>query len=116
MAMSSRGVVASGHYLATEIGIDVLRRGGNAIDAAAAVGFALNLLQPHQCGLGGEVPVLLYQAKERRVRAISGHGTAPRPATLEQFAAYGLPLIPGDGFLPAVVPPVVATWILALQR
>jgi len=114
--MATHGVVASGHYLATEIGLDVLKRGGNAADAAAAIGFALAVLKPHQNGIGGEVPMLIYSARHRRVFAISGHGVAPRAATLEHFNKLGLPLIPGDGLLPALVPSAPATWILLLER
>ena len=116
MVMSGRGVVSSGHYLATEIGIDVLRRGGNAADAAAAVGFALTVLKPHQNGIGGEVPTLVYSADEGKVWAVSGHGVAPRAATIETFRGHGLEIIPGDGFLPAIVPPAAASWILLLRR
>ena len=64
LIQSPRGVVASGHYLATQIGIDILRRGGNAMDAAAAVGFALAVTQPHQNGIGGEMPTLVYYGAE----------------------------------------------------
>lgn len=116
MVMSGRGVVSAGHYLATEIGIDVLRRGGNAADAAAAVGLALTVLKPHQNGIGGEVPTLVYSADEGKAWAVSGHGVAPRAATIETFRGYGLEIIPGDGFLPAIVPPAVASWILLLRR
>ncbi len=116
MVMSTRGVVSSGHYLATEAGMTVLRKRGNAMDAAAAVGFALTVLQPHQTGIAGEVPMVIYCADEGKVWAVSGQGVAPREATLERFSAYGLDVIPGDGFLPAVVPATVASWILLLQR
>ncbi|NCO43262.1 MAG: hypothetical protein AUJ96_17180 [Armatimonadetes bacterium CG2_30_66_41] len=114
--MATRGVVSSGHYLATDIGLDLLKQGGNAADAAAAVGFALTVLKPHQNGIGGEVPVLLWSSAAERSFAVSGHGVAPRAATLEHFAELGLALIPGDGFLPALVPPAPATWILLLER
>lgn len=114
MIMATHGVVSSGHYLATEVGMDILRRGGNAMDASAAVGFALTVLKPHQNGMGGEVPMLVYSAGDRRVTALSGHGVAPRKATLERFLDYGLSIIPGDGFLPAVVPPAPASWIRLL--
>ena len=83
MVMGRRGVVSSGHYLATECGMAILRSGGNAVDAAAATGFALTLLQPHQNGIGGEAPSLFYEAATRRVHAVSGHGIAPRDATIE---------------------------------
>ena len=116
LIMSGRGVVSSGHYLATEIGIDILRRGGNAMDAAAATGFALAVLKPHQNGIAGEAPMLVYSADDERVWAVSGHGVAPQGATIERFRDDGLDLIPGDGFLPAIVPPAVASWILLLRR
>ena len=114
--MATRGVVSSGHYLATEIGLDILKRGGNAADAAAATGFALAVTKPHQNGIAGEVPILIYSTRQQRVFAISGHGIAPRAATLAYFDNLGLSLIPGDGFLPAVVPSAFATWILLLER
>jgi gamma-glutamyltranspeptidase/glutathione hydrolase len=117
MIMATRGVVAAGHYLAAEAGIHVLRQGGNAMDAAAAVGFALGVLEPHQNGIGGEVPTLVYSAAEGRVYAVSGHGVAPAAATIARYREMGVDdLIPGDGFLPALVPPVVATWIKVLER
>lgn len=116
MIMSGRGVVSSGHYLATEIGIDILRRGGNAADAAAAVGFALTVLKPHQNGIGGEVPMLVHFAEEDKVWAVSGHGVAPREATLEKFQELSIDVIPGDGFLPAIVPPAFGSWVLLLER
>ena len=116
MILATRGVVASGHYLSTEIGLEVLRRGGNAMDAAVAVGFGLAVLQPHQNGIGGEVSVLVYSADERKVHALSGGGVAPAGATIDHFRSLGVDLIPGDGFLPALVPPAVGTWILLLER
>ena len=116
MILSTRGVVSSGHYLATEIGLDVLRRGGNAMDAAAAVGFALTVLKPHQNGIGGEVPMLVWSAEARKAWAVCGHGVAPRAATIERFRQEGLDAIPGDGFLAAIVPSAVASWILLLSR
>ena len=109
-------VVTSGHYLATQIGMDVLARGGNAMDAAAGVGFALTVLKPQQNGIGGEVPMLVYSSDEDKVWAVSGNGTAPREATLERFAEYGLDVIPGDGLLPALAPPAPASWIALLER
>ena len=64
--MGTRGVVTSGHYLATAAGFRIMNQGGNAIDAAAAMSFCLNLLEPQSNGIGGEVPVLIYSAKARK--------------------------------------------------
>jgi len=117
MVMGTRGVVVSGHYLATEAGLHILRSGGNAMDAAAAVGFALNVVEPNQNGFGGEVPILLQPASERQVFAVSGNGVAPAAATIEHYKSLGIDdRIPGDGFLGAVVPPTLATWLTVLER
>ena len=114
--MGRRGVVTAGHYLATSVGLRMLMAGGNAIDAAAAMGICENLIEPDNCGIGGEVPVLVYCAKQRRTFAISGMGWSPRAFTIDWCRARGIDLIPGDGYLPACVPAVVDTWATALAR
>ena len=93
-----------------------MEQGGNAVDAAAAMCFCLNLLEPTDCGIGGEVPTLVYSAADRTTYAISGMGWSPEAFTVEWCRANGIDLIPGDGFLPACVPAVVGTWALALAR
>ncbi len=97
------GAVSSGHYLATQVGAQMLAGGGNAADAACAMGFALQLLEPHLNGPAGEVPILVYRADEQRCYALSGQGTAPAAATIERMRALGLDVIPFDGLL-ALVP------------
>ncbi|MCK4283903.1 MAG: gamma-glutamyltransferase family protein [Candidatus Brocadiae bacterium] len=117
MIMCRHGVASAGHYLGAEAGLHILRAGGNAMDAAAAVSFALAVLEPHLNGVGGEVPVLLYSASDGRAHAVSGHGVAPAAATIERFRELGIEdAIPGDGFLPALVPPFVDTWTTVLAR
>ena len=110
------GVVTSGHYLATAAGFRIIDQGGNAIDAAAAMSFCLNLLEPQSCGIGGEVPLLIYSAKEQKTFAISGIGWSPLSFTTDWCKENTIDLIPGDGYLPACVPAVVGTWALALAR
>jgi len=114
--MGRRGVVTSGHYLATAAGFRIMEQGGNAIDAAAAMCFCLNLLEPQSNGIGGEVPTLIYSAGEKRAFAISGMGWSPKAFTLDWCRAHGIDLIPGDGYLPACVPAVVDTWATAVAR
>ena len=117
MIMSARGVVSSGHYLATEIGLDVLRDGGNAFDAAAATGFALTVLQPHQNGIGGEVPMVVYSAADKKVWAVSGHGIAPRAATLERLPRTGAARSsPATASCRRWCPPRFGSWILLLRK
>ncbi|MCL5996228.1 MAG: gamma-glutamyltransferase, partial [Chloroflexi bacterium] len=116
VVMGTRGVVTSGHYLATAAGFRIMEQGGNAIDAAAAMCFALNLLEPQNNGTGGEVPTLIHSAKERKTYAVSGMGWSPQAFTIEWCRENGIDLIPGDGYLPACVPSVVDTWAVALAR
>ena len=77
----SLGMVAAGHYLAAAIGLNQLERGGNAVDAGVAAGFALALLKPQSVGIGGEGPILIHLAQQGRSVAITGQGWAPRSAT-----------------------------------
>jgi gamma-glutamyltranspeptidase/glutathione hydrolase len=111
-----RGCVTSSHYLATESGFQIISNGGNAIDAAVAAGFALHVVEPHMNSIGGECPILVYSAKDRRSYAISGQGTAPRKATLEYFEKNRIRIIPGDGYLPATVPSSFDAWITCLSK
>ena len=116
VVMGTCGVVTAGHYLASAAGMKILQSGGNAVDAAAAMGFCLPLLEPSMNGIGGEVPILIYSEQDRQVFAISGQGVAPKAATIEWFRENDYSLIPGDGFLPACVPAIVDAWTIALQR
>jgi gamma-glutamyltranspeptidase/glutathione hydrolase len=110
------GAVSAGHYLATSIGAQTLAAGGNAADAACAMGFALQVLEPTQNGPAGEVPILVYDAREDRTWAISGQGTAPAAATLEAMRTRGVTSIPADGLLAATVPAALDAWCRLLER
>ena len=114
--MGRRGVVTAGHYLAASAGLRIMLAGGNAIDAAAAMGICETLVEPQSCGIGGEVPTLIYSAKERKTFAVSGMGWSPKAFTIDWCRDHGIDLIPGDGYLPACVPAVVDTWAVALAR
>jgi len=114
--MGTHGMVTSGHYLASRIGLHILEEGGNAVDAGVAMGFALAVLEPYIYGIGGEVPILIYLADEKRVVSLSGQGPAPQRATIEWFRKNRIETIPGDGLLAAAVPDAVSTWIAALSR
>jgi gamma-glutamyltranspeptidase/glutathione hydrolase len=112
--MGTHGVVAAGHYLAARAGLRMLELGGNAIDAGVAMGFALAVLKPHANGIAGEAPILIHAAGRGEVVAINGNGVAPEEATLERYRGFGIEKIPGDGFLPAVVPATVDSYLTAL--
>jgi gamma-glutamyltranspeptidase/glutathione hydrolase len=108
-------LVASTHYLATAAGVSMLERGGTAADAAVATGFVLQVVEPHLCGPGGEVPIIV-RTPEGTVEVICGQGVAPASATAEHFRSLGLDQVPGAGLLAATVPGQWGAWLLLLQR
>jgi gamma-glutamyltranspeptidase/glutathione hydrolase len=109
------GVIATTHWLATAAGMAILEKGGNAFDAAVATGFALQVVEPHLNGPGGEVPILLYSARTDRIDVICGQGVAPAAATIAAYRGFGLDLVPGTGLLAAVVPGAFDAWMLMLR-
>jgi gamma-glutamyltranspeptidase/glutathione hydrolase len=93
----------------------MLERGGNAFDAAVAAGFVLQVVEPHNNGPGGEVPILLYSADRDEVLAVNGQGAAPAAATIARFRELGLELVPGTGLLAACVPGAFDAWLVLLR-
>jgi gamma-glutamyltranspeptidase/glutathione hydrolase len=76
-------MVTSTHYLSTQVGLHVLKKGGNVVDAAASMWFSHCILEPHLVGVAGESPILLYWADDEKVIAVNGQGPAPRAATID---------------------------------
>src|SRR5215210_8648152 len=110
----SFGMVASTHWLASQAGMGVLERGGNAADAAVAAGFVLQVVEPHLNGPGGEVPILVAEPSGL-ASVVCGQGVAPRAATPQAFAELGLDAVPGTGLLAAPVPGAFGAWTVLLQ-
>lgn len=109
------GMVASPHYLASAAGLDVLQRGGNAVDAAVATNAVLQVVYPHMCSPGGDLFMILFDSKTKRLVALNGSGRAPAEATIERFAQLGLKAVPATGPLPVTVPGAVDAWVEALE-
>lgn len=116
VVMGTHGMVTSTHYLASEAGLQVLKKGGNAIDAGATMWFCLTVLKPYLVGVAGEVPILFYWADEEKVLVVNGQGPMPMGANLEWFKEQGYKMIPEDGFLPAVVPGAFDAWLTLLDE
>ncbi len=114
--MGTHGMVASTHYLASVEGLQILREGGNVVDAGATMWFCMTLLKPHLVGAAGEAPILLYLEDEEKVVAVNGQGPAPEAANIEWFKEQGYPMIPEDGFTPACVPGAFDAWMMTLQE
>ncbi len=106
----SFGMVAATHWLAAGVGMRMLELGGNAFDAAGAAGFVLQVVEPHQNGPGGDLPVVFWDGSPQ---VLCAQGPAPAAATLERFAEHDL--VPGDGLLPAVVPGAFDGWMLLVR-
>ena len=108
-------VISAGHYLATQVGMDILQAGGNAVDAGVAAGIALAVVQSDIVNFGGVAPILVYQAGTGKVWSISGLGHWPKAARLETFLEKHGGTIP-SGVLRTVIPAAPDAWITALER
>ncbi len=109
------GACASTHWLASASGMAVLEAGGNAFDAAVAIGFVLQVVEPHLNGPGGEVPIVFHDARTGASRILCGQGTAPAGATIAHYRAQGLDMVPGSGLLATVIPGAVDAWMQLLR-
>ncbi len=108
------GAVSSTHWLASGAGAAVLEQGGNAMDAAVAAGFVLQVVEPHSNGLGGDVSIVTYSAESGAVSVLCGQGPMPAVATVDSVRSLGLDHLPGSGLLPATVPGAFGGWLRAL--
>jgi gamma-glutamyltranspeptidase/glutathione hydrolase len=108
------GMVSSTHWLASQTGMAVLERGGNAFDAAVAAGFVLQVVEPHLNGPGGDLPIILWDARREKVEVICGQGPAPKAASIRHFQELGLDDVPGTGLLAACVPGAFGAWLVLL--
>ena len=109
------GVVASTHWIASSVGMAMLERGGNAFDAAVAIGFTLQIVEPHLCGPAGEVPIIFKTAGDDQPRVLCGQGVAPAAATIERMRELNLDMVPGSGLISAVVPGSFDAWMTLLR-
>ena len=114
--LGTQGALTSDHVLATATGAEVLRRGGNAIDAAIAMAGVLAVVRPHMNGVGGDNFLLIRLAKTGTVYALNGSGRAGSRATPAFFAAQGFKSVPASGILSISVPGAVQSWEDALRR
>jgi len=108
------GMVASTYYLGTAVGMAVLEAGVNAVDAAVAAGFTLQVAEPHLNGPGGDLPLIMTRPGEEPV-VLCGQGTAPAAATPAAMADRGLSLVPGAGVAAAAIPGSTAAWLTLLR-
>jgi len=103
-------MAATSHPLATQIALDILRKGGNAVDAAIAANAALGLMEPMSCGLGGDLFAIVWINRDRRLYGLNASGRAPAGLTLQDLRSRGLKSIPERGPLSVSVPGAVDGW------
>lgn len=113
--LARQAAIASGHYLATEAGMRMLRQGGNAIDAGVAAGICIDVLLPDLCSFGGVAPIIVYHKASGDLVSISGLGYWGRSASLQHYLDHENGEIP-VGVKRSVVPGAPDSWLTALAR
>jgi len=114
--LGQNGMVATSHPLATQIGLDILKNGGNAVDAAIAANAALGLMEPTGCGVGGDLFAIIWDGKTKKLYGLNASGRSPQKLTLEYFEERGMKKIPSHGPLPVSVPGAVDGWFELHQK
>ena len=109
--IGQNGMVATSHPLATQIGLDILKQGGTAIDAAIAANIALGLMEPTGNGIGGDLFAIVWDANEKKLHGLNASGPAPKSISIDYFVKNGLNKIPSYGPLPVTVPGAVDGWV-----
>ena len=108
--IAKNGMAATSHPLATEIAVDILKKGGNAVDAAIAANAALGLMEPTGSGIGGDLFAIVWDAKKKILSGLNSSGRSPKSLTLDEFRRLGHEYVPERGPLSVSVPGAVAGW------
>jgi gamma-glutamyltranspeptidase / glutathione hydrolase len=108
--MARNGIACTSHPLATSAALDVLRKGGTAVDAAIAANAVLGVVEPHVNGIGGDLYAIVYEAKTKKLHGLNGSGRSPHSLTLDTFRRRNIQYIPALGPLPVSVPGCVDGW------
>ena len=114
--IAENGMVATSHPLATQIGIDILKDGGNAIDAAIAANAAIGLMEPTGNGIGGDLFAIIWVEKDKKLYGLNASGRSPKNLTLDYFKENNMTQIPAYGPLPVSVPGCVDGWFEMHKR
>ena len=114
--IATNGIAATSHPLATQTAIDVLKDGGNAIDAAIAANAVLGLVEPTGCGIGGDLFAIVWIEEDKKLYGLNSSGPAPQDMSIKKLKAMGIEKIPPYGALPVTVPGAVAGWTALHKR
>ncbi len=116
VVMSTRAMISTSQPMATQAGLEVLKQGGNAMDAAVAACAVLCVTEPQSTGIGGDCFLLVHEAKSGKLYGLNGSGRAPARATLEEYRRRGEKTMPERGILAVTVPGAIDAWDVALKR
>ena len=116
VVMAPNGMVATSQPLATEIALEILKKGGTAVDAAISANAALGLMEPTGAGIGGDLFAIVWDAREGKLHGLNASGRSPQSLTLERIRELGLKAIPAHGPLSVSVPGTVDGWFKLHER
>jgi gamma-glutamyltranspeptidase len=108
--IAQTGMAATSHPLATQVALDILKKGGSAIDAAIAANAVIGLVEPTGSGVGGDLFAIVWDAKSQKLYGLNASGRSPKSLTLDYFKKEGITHIPSRGPLPVSVPGCVDGW------
>ena len=108
--IARNGMVCSSHPLATLVGVEILKKGGTAIDAAIATNACLGLMEPTGCGIGGDLFAIVWDARTKKLYGLNASGRSPKNLNIDYFKSKGMNAIPAYGPLPVSVPGCVDGW------
>ncbi len=108
--IAQNGMAATSQPLATQVALDILKKGGNAIDAAIAANAVMGVVEPTGCGIGGDLFAIIWSAEKGKLYGLNASGRSPRSLKPEYFRKNGLEFIPSYGPLPVSVPGCVDGW------
>ena len=114
--LATSAMAATSQPLATQVALDVMKNGGNAIDAAIAANALLGLVEPTGNGLGGDLFAIVWDAKTKKLYGLNASGRSPKSLSLEWFSQNGHQSIPSHGPLPVTVPGAVDGWFMLHDR
>lgn len=113
---AGQGMVATSQPLASQVGLEILKSGGNAVDAAIAIAAVLNVTEPNMTGIGGDAFAMIYSSRTRKLEALNGSGRAPKALTLEHFTSRKITQMPTSGMDVVTVPGAFDAWITLLEK
>ncbi|WP_422859930.1 gamma-glutamyltransferase [Flagellimonas sp. S174] len=114
--LAQNGMAATSQPLATQVALDILKKGGSAIDAAIAANAVLGLVEPASCGIGGDVFAIVWSAEDEKLYGLNGSGRAPKSLSIDYFMDKEMKYVPFYGPLPVSVPGCVDGWFMLHEK